>query len=732
MDRRRFLSAVGAAAVPASSGCVDRFFSPDRSFRVSEAGFEADDGEGFEPIDVTGVNLGMGIPGHFPGEAAIDRETYDRWLRGIGELNANAIRVYTVHPPAFYRALAAYNRGRSDPIYLFHGTWIAERALEAADSAFELTTAFERDLKTVVDVVHGNANVPARPGEASGAFTADISDYVAGYITGIEWNPEAVIRTNEREPAGGYDGDYIDCVVERPFERWLATTLDTLVAHETETYGEQWPVSFTNWPTTDPLEHPYEPFRLEDAVSIDPNGIDGTDGFGGGTFASYHVYPYYPDFLNHTPSYIEYEDHRGEPNSYAGYLNELIDATRDPLVVAEFGVPTSRGSAHNHVHGRDQGRHTEREQGEIVAAMYEDIAEAGAAGALLFTWQDEWFKRTWNLEHRSDPDRRPFWSNVQTPEQRFGLVSFDPSGDVALDGSEDGWVDADRHGPSSPPRRISDGYDAGRELTGLSITHDEAYLYLRIEFADLGTHADWDRLNAVIALNHSDRGNETLPLGTDARIGSADFLVHLAGPAGSSVRVDPRYDAFAHRHGTAAGLDMQLYRERNSGRFVPVRMVLNRGYTVPATGEEIPFEAFETGELRYGTGNPESPDYDSLSDVHVSAAADTVELRLPWAVLNVSDPSQRRALGDPRGGEIPVDRPFDAIDIAAATYRPDTDGMARTVPGETNFTHTVPGREGARLRTVSYSWPTWNEPGYRERRKRSYGIVRDAFGTRRI
>lgn len=735
MHRRRFISTLGTAGAIAGAGCGNRepdsSSEPSRSFRIASDGFEASVGDGFRPIDVAGVNLGMGFPGRFPGEAAIPADAYERWLRDIGDMGANAIRVYTVHPPVFYQALAEYNRGREDPIYLLHGTWVPEHALETAESAFELTTTFERDLKTVVDVIQGSANIPAQPGHASGAFTADVSDYVAGYIAGIEWNPETVIRTNEREQSGGYDGRYVRSVVERPFERWLATTLDTLVDHETETYGEQRPVSFTNWPTTDPLDHPYEPFEMEDAVAIDSDGLEATDAFDAGTFASYHVYPYYPDFMNHTPKYVDYRDHRGERNSYAGYLADLVGSTRDPLVVAEFGVPSSRGNAHRHVHGRNQGRHTEREQGEIVAAMYEDIVEAGAAGALVFTWQDEWFKRTWNLQHRSDPNRRPFWSNVQTPEQRFGLLAFDPSGDVRLDGSESGWTDADRHVPSSSPTRLEDGYDGGRELTGLLVTHDEAYLYLRVEFDDLGSTIEWDRTNVVVALNHSDLGNTTLPLGTDARIDSADFIVRLGGPDDSRVRVDPRYDAFAHRHGDAAGLDMSRYHERDSGQFVPIRMVLNRGYTVPPTGERVPFEAIETGRLRYGNGNPESPAYDSLADAHASAANDSIELRLPWALLNVSDPSQRRALGDPRGETIPVDRPFEGIDIAAATYRPDSQGTVSPLDGPTNFTHALPDVDGDRLETVTYSWPTWNEPRFRERKKQSYDVLARAFQQHR-
>ncbi|MRH43354.1 hypothetical protein GH741_11760 [Aquibacillus halophilus] len=54
-------------------------------------------------MTIKGVNIGMAKPGHFPGEVAITEEEYYRWFKLIGEMNANTIRVYTIHPPGFYR-----------------------------------------------------------------------------------------------------------------------------------------------------------------------------------------------------------------------------------------------------------------------------------------------------------------------------------------------------------------------------------------------------------------------------------------------------------------------------------------------------------------------------------------------------------------------------------------------------------------------------------------------------
>lgn len=723
---------MGTAGATSVAGCgVDEPPQDDRRvrFRLENGGFELTDSDGeFTSLDIRGINLGMAKPGRFPGETAITREEYDRWLEAMGELNVNVIRVYTAHPPRFYRALAAYNRKHAEPIYLLHGNWIAEERLREAGDVFGLAEQFDRSFRQVIDIVHGATTISPEPGHASGTFDTDVSEYVAGYIAGIEWPPAVVVETNETNEPAGYDGTYLSSTADRPFERWLAERLDNGVAHEMSEYGVQRPVAFTNWVTTDPLEHPYEPFHMEDAVSVDPDAVVATDNYDAGTFAAYHVYPYYPPLLNETPEYVNYTDHRGEANSYAGYLNDLVGATEHPLVVAEFGVPSSRGIAQRDVHGRDQGRHTETEQGKIIAAMYEDIREAGTAGGIVFSWHDEWFKRTWNYAPLSDPNRRPEWSNVETPEQGFGLLAFDPSSAVPLDGSPDAWSEATVTSPLDTPRQIADGANATRELTAIRVTSDEAYLNVRLELAALDSGVDWARTNYLVALGLTGRGNTTLPYGVDAETPPTDFLVRLGGPDASRVTVDARYDAFAYLYGAEAGLDRSKYRDPDDERFTPIRTTINRGYTVPETGEKVPFETVETGRLRYGNGNPESPAYDSLADVYVSPTSDAIELRIPWILLNVADPSRRRRLGDFWSDGIDTYEPFEAINIAACSYRPaDGTADAMTLDSETNLVHAAPGIEDGRLLTSEYVPPTWDRPSYTERLKQSADHVEKVF-----
>nr|WP_236044419.1 hypothetical protein [Halomicroarcula salinisoli] len=667
-------------------------------------------------MTVRGLNIGMAKPGYFPGSAAITREEYDRWLEDIGAI-ANVIRTYTIHPPAFYRALSAYNAAADSPLYLLQCTWVPHDPLVRAADATGVSDAVDRELRRTVDVVHGSTTLPERAGHADGVYDADVHDALLGYLFGIEWPPSVVAQTNRRLGEGSYAGSYVESD-GTAFERWLAARLETVAAHGSTTYGTQAPVGFVNWVTTDPLEHPYEPFAGEDAVAVDPDEVATTDAFAPGAFAAYHVYPYYPDLLNETPAYVNYVDHRGEHNSYAGYLDDLADETDLPLLVAEFGVPSSRGIAHRDVDGRDQGRHSERAQGEMVAAMYEDIVEAETAGGIAFTWQDEWFKRTWNLDARSVPHRRPYWSNIETPEQQFGLLAFDPDGSVSLSGRASEWRDAARIEPTTRTEVAS-----VRRLDEVRVSHSAEGLALRVTLGTMSAPVEWDRVGVLLTVGL--RGVETgLPCNTEATA-LADFVVNLRGPGDSRLLVHSSYDAFAREFGSEAGLALDDYRDGSAG-YVPVREPINRGYTVPPTGKRVPFEAVETGQLTYGNGDPSDPAYDSLTDVHVDESDRTIELRLPWVLLNVADPSTKQRIASAWADGLDTVS-FDTVTVGAATYRPDGTGAARAVDGATNLTHSAPGQSDDRLATSEYGWETWSQPEYSERRKQSYEVLRKSW-----
>ncbi|WP_054950135.1 hypothetical protein [Numidum massiliense] len=697
----------------------------------------------WEELLIKGVNMGIAKPGHFPGEMAITKEEYLRWFKQIGAMNANAVRVYTLHPPEFYEALKAYNEQAAAPLYLFHGVWVDEEPLLAAKDAYadNVVKQVDQAIQETIDVVHGKADLPVRKGYASGKYTADVSPYVLGWILGIEWDPDVVQATIKKHRGmADFQGKYFRAHGAHPFESWVAARMEAAAAYETERYRWQRPISFTNWVTTDLLEHPYEPHDKEDLVSVDPHVIAPTKRHLAGQFASYHVYPYYPDNLNVDPAYTNFVDKEGEKNNYAGYLRDLHRAHRMPILVAEFGVPSSRGITHKSVHGMDQGGLTEKEQGEMVAKQFRTIVQEGLAGGLIFSWQDEWFKRTWNTMDYDNADRRPLWSNKQTSEQHYGLLSFDPGTDklkIRLDGKADDWEEQSleplHEKKSRPLAALGDGADDMRTLERLYATSDEAYLYLRLDYRSLKGYDPKKSHTLRLFDTIPGQGSNELPFQTNLKTDSGvDFILHLNGTKESRLLVHSHYDSFYYHYGEELKMipRQRAATDKHSDAFNPIRLAISRKLYIAPENRFIPFQAVETGKLQHGNGDPQAASFHSLSDFIISEKNDIVEIRLPWALLNVKDPSRGEIMGDFWQKGIGASQKTGGFKIAAVTYKPTKDGKAKDLERIVNVTDSLPAIDGDTLplRTAKpYKWPAWEAPSSHERLKQSYAIVQREF-----
>jgi hypothetical protein len=662
---------------------------------------------------IKGVNMGIGKPGYFPGETAITKDEYFRWFKAIGEMNANSFRVYTLHPPAFYEALYEYNQLAKSPLYLFHGAWVTEESLIKNQNAFatEVLDDFQLEISQMIDIVHGNITIPERVGHASGEYKTDISPYVLGYILGIEWDPHVVEETNQKnKELGQWKGKYFYTANASPFENWIAQMMEFAASYETEKYNWQHTISFTNWVTTDLLDHPAEPAEEEDMVSVNPNHIMKTEAFHAGLFASYHIYPYYPDFLNYEPRYLEYLDMDGKPNNYAGYLHELRKAHEMPVLVAEFGVPSSRGLTHLNAFGMDQGHHSEQEQGEINNRLFRSIVHEGYAGGLVFTWQDEWFKRTWNTMDLDNPNRRPFWNNVQTNEQHFGLLSFEPSSlekQIYVDGAQGDW----RKLNIAPMYQSGDSH---ANIKQMDVHSDLSYLYVKLNFAN---PINWEKDDLHIALDTiANQGQTSIPIANGKKVSAlgSDFIVNITDEQTSNMLVDSYYDPFYYQYGEMLGMiDREPYaNQKNNGVFHPIQLALNKKLVVPSTNKTYPFVSYEAGSLMFGNGNPNHTDYNSLTDISLSENKKVLELRIPWQLLNVKDPSMKEAFGD--------------------LWKTGLESSYKIQNLLLQVIHVHDGQVKEHLGTaqaLSYSWEEWEQPIFEERLKESYFILKDTFDS---
>lgn len=632
----------------------------------------------YTPYEIRGVDMGVGIPGEWATDFSIDEETYLRWFSQIQELGANTIRVYTILHDDFYNAFFKYNAEREkmgrEPLYMLHGVWVNDYILNSHCDAYddEFFKTLKDDCRTLVDVLHGKISLSLSYGnKGSGSYRKDVSQWVIGYIIGVEWETSIVTYTNQNSyDKTGYKGKYLQTTEDAtPFETMLCEAGDKMIEYESKRYKQQRLMSFENGGITDPFIYPITVTTYRNKTDVlNVEHIKTSDSFISGYFASYHVYPYFPDFLQtmlETKKYKEkflikkldisyynnliyrlsllnapkiedyllnedYYDSQGRRNTYLAYLKVLNRFHNIPVVISEYGVTTGRGMAQRDKNtNRNQGNMTEQEQGQALIDCYKDIKDAGCAGSCVFSWQDEWFKRTWNTMYAVDLDNTPYWSDYQTNDQFFGLLSFDPGEEKSVcyvDGDISEWTEKDKVVKSGD--------------MDLSMKYDEKFLYF------------------LVHKKNFDPENDTLylPIDTNPKIGStycenydvsferaSDFLMVISGKENSRIVVQERYEALMSTYANEYyAIDPYIDPpKKDSPVFKKIYMPLRVKDILPNydTVENVTKgEKYETGNLRYGNANPDAEDFDSLSDFIFSG--DYVEIRIPWQLLNFSNPSE--------------------------------------------------------------------------------------------
>ena len=642
-----------------------------------------DKGNGYEPFEIKGVNLGSGEPGEWSTDFDIDKETYLRWFQYIKEMGANTIRIYTIQQDVFYEAFYEYNKDNPDPLYIIHGVWVNDYIQNSHRDAYskEFYDTFLNDCKTMLDVIHGNKKISlGRVASAgSGSYLKDISPWVIGYILGVEWEDLTVAYTDDtyidKEGYTSYQGEYMYTSPEAsPFEVMLCRVGDKVIEYETERYKTQKLVAFSNWPTTDPFEYPT---RVKDffmkCAYVDVEHIKTREKFLSGQFASYHVYPYYPDYLTYIDDWSQFGitdkakfyNTDGELNTYRAYLSMLTQHHTMPVVISEFGVSTGRGMAQKDANtGRNQGNMSEKDQGQALVDCYEDIMAVGCAGSCVFSWQDEWFKRTWNTMYAVDLTRTPYWSDYQTNEQYFGLMSFEPGEEASIcyvDGEIDEWDE-------------NDLVIKGGEMS-LSAKYDEKFIYFLVQKPNL----DFENETLYIPLDITPKSGSYYCKEQNLLLeNAADFLIVLNGKENSRILVQERYEVLRSTYSQQV-YDYDTYVKEyipdlDSPLFVPIDMILQTATALIYNDNLAMAEVFETGKLKYGNANPKSPDFDSLADF--MECGDYIEIKLPWQLLNFADPSRMKIHDDYYDGNygieyIQIDEMF--VGIAAV-------GDSRRVP----------------------------------------------------
>jgi len=660
------------------------------NFKITEDYFEKSirdesNKEKWSPIFLKGVNLGAALPGKFPSEFPEDFDLYMNWFKKIGEMNANVVRIYTIFPPVFYEAFANYNLIYSDkPLYLVQGVW----ATVPSDHNYfneEYSYNFQKEIKDVIDVIHGNKVIVKKKGKASGTYISDVSNYTIAYLLGREWEPKGVVFTNKNNSISSFVGDFVSIPNGNPMEVWLGEMMDYTLKYETLTYKNQHPVSFVNWLPLDPMFHNSEHIENKkvreydnDLESIDFKKYYKTDLVKTGIYAAYHAYPYYPDFI-----YLD-EKYRETDDNYLSYLKDLkSNCPNMPLIIAEYGVPSSRGNSHYSPFGFNQGGHNEEEQARINKILTEDIEKSNCGGAIIFEWIDEWFKFNWMVMDFEQPQhRRKEWHNMENPEQNFGILAMENR--------------------SKFKTKVEHSEALFSKNNLIEADADPSYFYLSYKLNGF----NFNKNNLFIAIDtyDKDKGDHTIPIINKHSSKGIEFFLKFTSPDSAQILVDDQYSVFSDIYHD----DIPIYasKDNNNGRFVPQELIANR-MRETLLGKKYHQVLYNRSKLVFGKiGN------NSNTDWYFDKKTDVLNLRLAWHLLNVSDPSSLQVLNDLAGtGKIETGT-IKKFNIFSFVTKKNN-----------KIVYSIPKNGNA----FSYVWKGWEVPKYEARLKKQYYVLQKVF-----
>ena len=585
--------------------------------------------EEWETFTIRGVDLSSNLPGHPVLEFAPEPEDYLRWLEAIAELGANTVRVYTVMDADFYEALYTYNTTHDQSLYLLQGLQVSDTANYGSEDVYGegfLDLLLENG-RTAVDVIHGSRIITLGNTSGTGRYRWDVSPWVIGYLVGHEWDGGNIAYTNQSTThPTSYTGTYFTTSPDATrFEVVMARVMDQITAYETSKYKVQRLIGFVNDASNDPFDYQ----ELYDARFLKYSQTDAehvltTDALLSGYFAAYRLSSFSQDYIQYltdaqTAALGDLLRDLDTTDLYHGYLDLLSRYHTMPVVAAGYGFSTARVPTFE-----GEGPLNEREQGEALVQVWQDADRVGWAGVFVSTWQDVWDRRTWNTSYATYAFRDPIWQDVQTDGQCYGLMEFWLGGEervCTVDGDPSEWT----------------AEDVVLETGGgsLSMKYDEKFIYFYAQGFDPQAETIYIPIDTTPKTGTTYCENYDLTFQRPV-----DFVIRIDSTGGSRVVVQERYEVMralylkdtemVDAYVNEVDVDTPVFKE--------IDLVLQFLPEGGGRGLKENYETYETGNLRCGNANPDADDFDSLADYMFTA--DGVEIRIPWQLLNFSNPSE--------------------------------------------------------------------------------------------
>lgn len=655
--------------------------------KVEEGTIAVYNGSTFVPRFWKGVDFHPSLPGFYPDDMVPNEEHYMDWFLEMKRMHVDVLRVYTLLSPHFYEALSEFNAGRSDPLYILQGIqpleWYQryetgnvasnDAVVEQPINLYDPLTQFlvKEEIEQTVKAIHGDLIFSRHEKADTQKYTVDVSSYVLGWLFGAPWHnlPLELVHdsndltTNHNDVAQSdmQVGEYIFANEQATqLELWIAQMLDHLAQVDMH-YGWQHPIAFRNHLSTAPIEQdPNQTWQ------IDANHLKTTDAWKAGYFVSYSI--------------LQTPDSK-ETTLYANVGQLVQHHSPLPVLISDFGFSSSPDM----ISGATASI-SEHLQSNQLVRQYEKLQQTGVSGTIIYEWLDSWHPFDPRTAHIELPDRRAKWDNPWRVSSHYGLISLETvtqdNVQMNMDGDLEDW------------NRLSNAYHQETEQLTMEVTHDAAYVYIKLaalQNEEPVFSVDKDVHNTLwISFDTIDGGAQYWSEWDKLDLSDhpAEFILDFDEDV-ARILVNQAYDQHRWQNVDQWPLDLTLLKDDESGTFVPW-MLKNE------TGDLV-----EVGRLqRFSDAEATSQSQEMYADWALGNGI--LELRIPWMLLGYMDPSSKQVWAYPSEPQH-----FSPVSSSALTI-------------------SVHHASGASI-TVPYVWDDWEKPMYKERVKDAYIQLQELF-----